>query len=91
MAPQRGRVLALCVLVMLAGQAQVQGGAPVNENTQYMTGNPVGPLYHSSEEILIRLNQMSRGPRGPVRLVPMRGVPEPAALTSCAWQHQFKR
>jgi hypothetical protein len=89
MAPQWGRVLALCVLVMVAGQAHAQGGQPVNENVQYMSGSVLGPLYHSSDDILTRLNQMSRGPL-PVRLVQW-GLPQPAHLRLRAWRRPCSR
>jgi hypothetical protein len=65
---QRGLAVGLCVLVMLAGQAHAQKGPPPNESEQYMTGKTIGPLYHSSDEILERLNQLASSPL-PVRLV----------------------
>lgn len=70
MGHQRGLVLALCVLVMLAAHAHAQGSSSQNENAQYLTGYPIGPLYHSSDDILARLNMLAKGAQWPaVRLV----------------------
>lgn len=78
MGHQRGLVLALCVLVMLAAHAHAQGSSSQNENAQYLTGYPIGPLYHSSDDILARLNMLAKGAQWPA--VSLVSIPD--TLTS---------